>query len=152
METLRPRFPALSVGNERFVSDGAIGAGHILFGFLPMEDWGVWAGGYQSVFGVRTREATPNAILRVKFETHMVYGRGVGVTLRVNGEVSNVFSMPRSGELVVDVALGDTEARQQFEVSIECERTDEQVLKDDPSDGPIPCVGLKSFVLTSGLS
>jgi hypothetical protein len=152
METLRPRFPALSVGNERFVSDGAIGAGHILFGFLPMEDWGVWSGGYQSVFGVRTREATPDAILRVKFETHMVYGRGVGVTLRVNGEVSNVFSMPRSGELVVDVALGDTEARQQFEVSIECERTDEQVLKDDPFDGPIPCVGLKSFVLTSGLS
>jgi hypothetical protein len=152
MEKLKPSFSSLTVGNERFVTDGAIGAGHILRGFLPMEDWGVWAGGYQSVFGVRTREATPNAVLRVKFETHMVYGRGVGVTLRVNGEVSNVFSMPRSGELVVDVALGDTEARQQFEVSIECERTDEQVLKDDPFDGPIPCVGLKSFVLTSGLS
>ncbi|CAB4563452.1 unannotated protein [freshwater metagenome] len=152
MEKLKPSFPSLTVGNERFVTDGAIGAGHILRGFLPMEDWGVWAGGYQSVFGVRTREATPNAVLRVKFETHMVYGRGIGVTLRVNGEVSNAFSMPRSGELIVDVALGDTEARQQFEVSIECERTDEQVLKDDPFDGPIPCVGLKSFVLTNGPS
>jgi hypothetical protein len=152
METLRPRFPTLTVGSERSVSDGVIGAAHILYGFLPVEDWGVWSGGYQSVFGMRTREAIPNAVLRVKFETHMVYGRGIGVTLRVNGEVSNVFSMPLRGELVVDVALGDAQASQQFEVAIECDRTDEQVLKDDPADGPIPCVGLKSFVLTSGLS
>jgi len=152
MEPLRPRFPALSVGNERFVSNGTMGAGHILYGFLPMEDWGIWSGGYQSVFGLRTREATPNAVLRVKLETHRVFGKGIGVTLRVNGEVSNEFSMPRSGELIVDVELGDTQAGQQFEVSIECERTDEQVLKDDPLDGPIPCVGLKSFVLTRDLS
>jgi hypothetical protein len=152
LENQDPLYRVVPVGARRFISDDQKGVGHLLHGFLPVENWGVWAGGYQSIFGVGTTDEISGAILRVNFETHMVFGRGVEVILRVNGEVSNVFSMPQSGELIVDVELGDTRAGQQYEVSIECERTDEQVLKDDPKDGPVPCVGLKSFVLTSGLS
>jgi hypothetical protein len=152
LENENPSYRPLSVGVERFISDNQKGVGHLLHGFLPVENWGVWAGGYQSIFGVRTTEEITNAVLRVKLETHMVFGKGIEVTLRVNGEVSQVLVMPQRGEVEVDLPLGTTSRGDQFEISIECERTDEEVLKDDPSDGPTPCVGLKSFVLTRGLS
>lgn len=151
LENQAPFYPEATLNSLKLTSDGQLGAGYLVRGFLPLEQWGVWAGGYQSAFGVRMAQEVPRAVLRVNFETHMIFGRGIGVILRVNGEVSNVFSMPQSGELFVDVELGDAKIGQQFEVAIECERTDEQVLKDDSSDGPIPCVGLKSFVLTQGL-
>jgi hypothetical protein len=152
LENENPLYRPLSVGRERFISDNQKGVGHLLHGFLPVENWGVWAGGYRSIFGMRTTEEITDAVLQVKLETHLVFGKGIEVTLRVNGEVSQVLVMPQRGEVAVDLLLGTTSRGDQFEISIECTRTDEQVLKDDPSDGPIPCVGLKSFVLTRGLS
>jgi hypothetical protein len=101
---------------------------------------------------MRTTEEITDAVLRVKLETHPVFGKGIEVTLRVNGEVSQVLVMPQRGEVAVDLPLGTTSRGDQFEISIECERTDEQVLKDDPSDGPIPCAGLKSFQLLRGVA
>jgi hypothetical protein len=152
LENENPSYRPLSVGIERFISDNQKGVGHLLHGFLPVENWGVWAGGYQSIFGVRTTEEIADAVLRVKLETHRIFGKGIEVTLRVNGEVSQVLVMPQRGEAAVDLPLGATSRGDQFEISIECTRTDEQVLKDDPSDGPIPCVGLKSFQLLRGVA
>jgi hypothetical protein len=77
LENENPSYRPLSVGTERFISDNQKGVGHLLHGFLPVENWGVWAGGYQSIFGVRTTEEIADAVLRVKLETQTVSVMGV---------------------------------------------------------------------------
>lgn len=140
-------FPELGVNQVKQMSLGADGVKHLVTGFLDPEVWGSWADGYRSAVIFRASDAAANGQLRMNLATHPVNGRGIGLTIRVNGEVERVISMPQSGEIQIDVELGTVRRRDQFEVTIECARTDEQVLQDESFENPSVCVGVSSIEL-----
>jgi hypothetical protein len=144
------RMPTLPLNSRRPTTETGAGFLHLIRGFLPPERWGTWAGGYQSAFGFRYPQQMSNAVLLLQLETHMVYGRGIDVIVRANGEIATQIQMPRDGNLLAEISLGQGRDGQQIEVTLECERTDDQVLEDDPVDGPIPCVGLNWIELREG--
>ena len=147
IENPKLKYATLPLNSIQFVSLGNSGFQYLVRGFLPPETWGTWAGGYRSLMGLRIPQDLASVELVVGLETHAIYGQGQNVKIRINGEAASQVTMPTKGAREAVVRLFDLQQNQSLEIALECERTDEQVLKDDPVDGPIPCVGVTSLQL-----
>jgi hypothetical protein len=133
---------------ERF-QKGKLGFRLLLRGFLPPERWGIWAGGYRSAIGFRYEQTLRSPELELVMRPHpkdetirtvviSANNKEIGrETLRDKDFQSYRFSLPPG---VKDTAI---------ELTISCVRDDKEILADDATDGPNPCVGLQSLRIRS---
>jgi len=131
-------------GIERFTNKST-GFRLLLRGFLPPEKWGTWAGGYRSALGFRYRAAMtePRAEITVRRDASSWAGKKLIIhandkemaTLDVGAVRTSTFTVP----------LPPGERGTSIELTMTCERTTEEILDDDPVDGPSRCVGLESL-------
>ncbi len=131
-------------GIERFTNKSP-GFRLLLRGFLPPENWGTWAGGYRSALGFRYRAAMtePRAEITVRRDASSWVGKKLVIhandkemaTLDVGAVRTSTFTVP----------LPPGRRGTSIELTMTCERTTEEILDDDPVDGPSRCVGLESL-------
>ena len=132
---------------ERF-ERGQLGFRLLLRGFQPPQRWGIWAGGYRSAIGFKYERALQNPQLEMVLRPYskddvmrtvvvsannQEIGRAV---LRIDSFQKYKFNLPSA-------ARGAS-----VELTISCERDDEEILADDPVDGPNACLGLQSMKIS----
>ncbi len=119
----------------------------LLRGFLPPEKWGTWAGGYRSALGFSYEEDLNNPLVQLTLRLHPKDEELRRVSIGVNGRTvtSRLLALGETEPFPVSLPAGKKGTR--IELTITCERSHEEVLADDPSDGPTACAGLESMRL-----
>lgn len=119
----------------------------LLRGFLPPEKWGTWAGGYRSALGFSYEEDLNNPLVQLTLRSHPKDEELRRVNIGVNGRIvtSRLLALGKPEPFPVSLPAGKKGTR--IELTITCERSHEEVLADDPVDGPTACAGLESMRL-----
>jgi hypothetical protein len=119
----------------------------LLRGFLPPEKWGTWAGGYRSAIGFDLPKNMENPIIELDLRSHPSFANGREVIVSVNNAEIGTAQMTKASSQKVKFSLPESVIGKPVELTITCSRTDAEILKDDPVDGPNPCVGVRSLVV-----
>lgn len=137
----------VSPGVTETFTNKSLGFRLLLRGFLPPEKWGTWAGGYRSALGFDYEETMKAPSLEMVLRSHPRDEELRSVSIGVNGAtaVTHRLAFGDPEPFVVPMPAGP--AGTSIELTITCERTDAEVLADDPVDGPSPCAGLVSMRL-----
>ena len=126
---------------------GQPGFRFLVRGFLPPEKWGVWAGGYRSTFGFSYETDVSSPVLSLQLRSYPKDIEQRIVVIRANNSEVARHRLSFVGTDEVRVSLPYGRAQDQMEITLTCEKTDEEIAADDPIDGPTPCVGLESIRL-----
>lgn len=132
-------------GVEEKFSEGSLGFRLLLRGFLPPERWGVWAGGYRSALGFDYEETLRNGSVRLVLRSQPDDETMRTVRIGINGREAASATLSLSSWSTIEVPLPDGPPGTPISLTISCDRTTEEVLADDPVDGPTPCAGLVSL-------
>ena len=127
------------------LAKGQLGFRLLLRGFLPPEKWGTWAGGYRSALGFRVPTNLGKPALRVVLRPWIVDKESEEVVIKANNIEIGRVRMTTQQNKSVELSLPDSLIGKEVELTLTCVRTPEKVQKDDPADGPDPCVGLVSL-------
>jgi hypothetical protein len=122
----------------------------LLRGFLPPQQWGTWAGGYRSAVGFEYEEVMLAPLLSLRMRSNPDDPDQRTVVIRANHREVGRKQLSFDQIDVIDVPLPSGQVGTRVELTITCERTEQEVLADDPVDGPDACVGLESFTLREG--
>lgn len=143
------KFFGVRSGVTETFSDKSLGFRLLLRGFRPPEKWGVWAGGYRSALGFQYEENLIDPMLELVVRSWPADEMLRTVRIGVNGteDISRTLSL--SGKTTIMVPLPDGAVGTPMELTLSCDRTSEEILEDDPADGPSPCVGLESMSLVA---
>lgn len=129
---------------ERF-NNTSLGFRLLLRGFLPPEKWGTWAGGYRSALGFRYLESMEKPQAEISLRRDPSSWNGQRVVVHANGEVMATLDFAASRRKTFTVPLPVGARGTAIELTLTCERTTQQILDDDPADGPGQCVGLETL-------
>lgn len=142
-------FP-LFVGVREEFGEGKPGFRFAKRGFVSLENWGAWLGGYQSTLGFEYASTVSSPKLELDLRRNSDVWSGSLVTLRANDEVIGTvdFRGQSRGSFVVDIPAGQSGS--DVALTFTCERSDAEVRQDSPADGPTACLGLESLRLTDG--
>lgn len=143
------KFFGVRSGVTETFSDKSLGFRLLLRGFRPPEKWGVWAGGYRSALGFQYEENLIDPMLELVVRSWPADEMLRTVRIGVNGteDISRTLSL--SGKTTIMVPLPVGAVGTPIELTLSCDRTSEEILEDDPADGPSPCVGLESMSLVA---
>lgn len=132
------------------IAEGKAGFRFLLRGFLPPERWGTWAGGYRSAIGfdVSAKVSTPTLVLSLRRHPQTPATREL--IIAANGTIVSKAQFGVSREKDIKVALPLSTVGRPVELTLTCTRAENEIVKDDPVDGPEPCIGVKSMVLRNG--
>lgn len=119
----------------------------LLRGFLPPEKWGTWAGGYRSALGFNIPKNLKDPALVLRLRPHPKDEEAREVVLKANDVEIGRTTVGFETSQQVEVSLPKSTIGNAVEFTITCVRSDDEILKDDPVDGPNPCVGLRSLTL-----
>jgi hypothetical protein len=119
----------------------------LLRGFLPPEKWGTWAGGYRSAIGFIAPQDLQNPSIQIDLRPHPSFTSGREVIFAVNDVEIGRTKIFQSTTQKVKFPLSKSISGKPVELTITCARTEEEILQDDPADGPQPCVGVRNLVL-----
>ena len=122
----------------------------LLRGFRPPQTWGTWAGGYRSALGFTYDEAMKEPVLSLKVRSYPDDPEQRSVVIRANDREVGRKRLAFDGSDVFEVPLPAGVSGTRVELTITCERSDQEVLADDPVDGPDACMGLESITLDEG--
>lgn len=139
-------YQVLPLSTRQVLARGEPGFVYLVRGFLPPEDWGTWAGGYRSMVAFRSPADldAPELVIGLRKWDERDYDR---LIIRVNGEVARVVSVGNLEMFETTIDLSPMSRGEAVEVTFECERSDEEVLADDPVDGPDACIGVRQIEL-----
>lgn len=140
----------LDRGKTEQIADGKAGFRFLLRGFLPPERWGTWAGGYRSAIGfdVPTNVSAPQLELTLRRHPDTPTTRDVAIA--ANGQTLRRARLKSTKAEKLVLELPPSMIGQPVELTLTCARTDDEIVKDDPVDGPEPCVGVVSMALKNG--
>jgi hypothetical protein len=129
---------------------GQLGFRLLLRGFLPPEKWGTWAGGYRSAIGFNVPRDLNRPMLKVVLRPFANDEEAREVVFRANNEEIGRTTIGFESAQSVNLSMPTALVGQPVELTITCTRTDEEIKKDDPVDGPNSCVGVRSLQLVNG--
>ena len=126
---------------------GQLGFRLLLRGFLPPEKWGTWAGGYRSALGFNLPDKLNDPGLVVVLRPYPRDEEAQEVVLSANGIEIGRTTVGFESSQRIEVSLPKSSIGSPVELTITCTRSDEEIIQDDPVDGPDPCVGVRSLKL-----
>ena len=135
---------------EERTAKNQVGFRLLLRGFLPPEVWGVWAGGYRSAVGFAYESNLRDPRMEIRIRSNPKDEVQRVVVVRVNDEEVSRKIVPLAGSSTFEVPLPTGGAGTSVELTFTCERTSEEILADDPADGPEKCFGLETLTLRDG--
>lgn len=140
----------LGRGRTEQIAAGKAGFRFLLRGFLPPERWGTWAGGYRSAIGFDVPENVSSPQLELSLRRHPDTPATRELVIAANGEIVSKarVNSTQTEKIIIDLPV--SVIGQPVELTLTCIRSDEEIMKDDPVDGPKPCVGVMTMVLRNG--
>ena len=142
----------LEVDREEVTARGQSGFRFLLRGFLPPERWGTWAGGYGSAFGFAYETDLVSPRLRMRLRSHPSDTEQRAVVIKVNEKEFGRKLLSLGDAEWAEVPLPRGRRGSRVVITLVCERTLEETLADDPTEGPVPCAGLEALKLVETVS
>ncbi len=140
----------LDRGRTEQIAEGKAGFRFLLRGFLPPERWGTWAGGYRSAIGFNLPDNVSAPQLELTLRRHPKTPATRELVIAANGQTVQRTRLKSTQTEKLLLELPTSMIGQPVELTLTCIRTDDEIVKDDPVDGPEPCVGVVSMALRNG--
>lgn len=140
-----PVFP----GIEERTAENQPGFRFLLRGFQPPQPWGTWSGGYNSAIGFTIPSDVTGPILSLRLQPYPKDEVAREVVFAANGEIIGRTTVGFESSQKLDLVLPSSTIGKSVEITMTCVRTDEEIAKDDPVDGPNACFGLRSFTFVN---